>query len=142
MQRSQSSFGRPAGRSTGGRWPAGELLAVVASLAIVAALRRDHGARRFAASAAGLEGAALVVFFAMTYPVNQRFPACDSGAVPADRATLRDRWELGHAAGLALHRGIYAPTLVRHHPVPAAASWPLRADRGRVQSPTEQRPRR
>lgn len=47
----------------------------------------------------------LASFLAIVYPVNLRLPVHSTGAVPADLAGLRDRWEWGHAAGLVLFTG-------------------------------------
>jgi hypothetical protein len=53
-------------------------------------------------AAAVAEVAALIVFLSVVLPVNSQFPVYGSGAVPAGWATLRDRWEAGHAAGFVL----------------------------------------
>ena len=78
------------------------VLAILASLALAVLSRHDRLTRVPLAAAAALEVTALIVFFAVVYPVNLRFPVHGPGTVPAGWAALRDRWELGHAAGFAL----------------------------------------
>jgi hypothetical protein len=79
------------------------LLAIVSSVVLAVLVRRDGQVRWLASAAAAAQIVALIVFFAVIYPVNQRFPVHGPGAVPADWAALRDRWEAGHAAGFILY---------------------------------------
>ncbi|HKN95506.1 MAG TPA: hypothetical protein VJX10_00200 [Pseudonocardiaceae bacterium] len=74
------------------------VLAVIATV-VLAVLARPRG---LLGVAAGLQVVGLASFLAVVYPVNQRLPVNSGGAVPADWAALRDRWELGHAIGFGL----------------------------------------
>lgn len=78
------------------------ILAILSTIVLALSLRSHHRARWYTAGAAGLEMIALIVFFAVIYPVNQRFPVHGNGTVPTDWTSLRDRWELGHTIGFAL----------------------------------------
>ncbi|MGH3096650.1 MAG: hypothetical protein ACRDMV_11715 [Streptosporangiales bacterium] len=78
------------------------VLAIVASVALAVALRKERSSRGLVTAAAALEVIALITFLTIVYPVNLQFPVHGSGAVPAGWAALRDRWELGHAVGFAL----------------------------------------
>lgn len=79
-----------------------DILAILSTTVLAISLRRHRRVRWYTASAAGLEIFALIVFFAVIYPVNQRFPVHSSGTVPNDWTLLRDRWELGHTIGFVL----------------------------------------
>ena len=78
------------------------MLAILASLTLAILSRHDRLTRVPLAAAVALEVTALILFFAVVYPVNLRFPVHGAGTVPAGWAALRDRWELGHAIGFAL----------------------------------------
>lgn len=78
------------------------ILAILSTLGLAISVRGHRRVRWHAASAAGLEMVALIVFFAMIYPVNLRFPVPGNGAVPTDWTALRNRWELGHTIGFVL----------------------------------------
>lgn len=88
------------------------LLAILASLALAILSRHDPLTRVPLAAAVALEAIALIVFFAVVYPVNFRFPVHGPGTVPADWATLRDRWELGHAIGFVLFGAAFILLLI------------------------------
>lgn len=85
-----------------------EVLAVLTGLALAILSRRDRLMRVPLAAAATLEVISLIVFFAVVYPVNFRFPVHGPGIVPADWTALRDRWELGHAIGFALFTAVFS----------------------------------
>jgi hypothetical protein len=71
----------------------------VIALALLAYFLREHGRPGFglALSAALLFLLALVLWWALVYPVNVELAKWVDGPVPADWTSYRDRWEWGHA---------------------------------------------
>jgi hypothetical protein len=65
-------------------------------------VRRRRAVLAWTAAAAILQAAALVIYFAVVEPVNQRLRPLPPGTVPEDFAALRAQWEFGHATELAL----------------------------------------
>jgi hypothetical protein len=71
--------------------------AIIAAFALAALERRG---RAFGPVLAGavLYAAAMAAWWAVVFPANQRFKGWTAGALPADWAWWRARWEYGHAA--------------------------------------------
>ncbi|QVQ51420.1 hypothetical protein J4H86_21865 [Spiractinospora alimapuensis] len=78
------------------------VVAVVLTALVALATRHDDILRWFTTGAFLAEGLATIIFFAVIYPVNLRFPLGEDGQPPADWATLRLLWEAGHVAGFVL----------------------------------------
>jgi hypothetical protein len=101
------------------------ILAIVAAVGLAVLNRRDRATRRLAATAAGLELAALAWFFAVVYPVNLQFPVHGPVTIPTNWATLRDRWEIGHAVGFLVFTAAFVLLLAglqrRNTPAPTTA---------------------
>jgi hypothetical protein len=74
-------------------------VATVIALGLLAYFTREHGRPGFglALAAALLFGLALVLWWALVYPVNVELAKWVNGPVPADWTVYRDRWEWGHA---------------------------------------------
>jgi hypothetical protein len=77
------------------------LIGALAVDLVLAVLLRRYGAPAWPALAAfALMAATLAIFFAWTYPANQA--TANWTTVPADWATLRQHWEIAHAANAVL----------------------------------------
>ena len=74
-------------------------LATVIALGLLAYLTRQHGrpGGGLALAAALLFALALVLWWALVYPVNVELAKWVTGPVPADWTAYRARWEWGHA---------------------------------------------
>lgn len=75
---------------------------IVAAGVLTWLVRRRRAARAWTGAAATLQVAALVTYFALVEPVNQRLRALPTGTVPDDFAALRAQWEFGHATEFTL----------------------------------------
>lgn len=85
--------------------PLGALLyvgSVVAVGVLTWLVRCCRMALAWTGAAAVLQAAALVTYFAVVEPVNQRLRPLLPGIVPEDFATLRAQWEFGHATEFVL----------------------------------------
>jgi hypothetical protein len=79
-----------------------EVAAVIGTIALAAALRRQHLAGRLALVAAVLHAAALAVWVTVVAPANAEIGTWSASGIPADWTSWRDRWETGHAASFGL----------------------------------------
>ncbi len=85
--------------------PLGALLyvgSIVAAGVLTWLVRRRRAVLAWTGAAATLQAAALVTYFAVVEPVNQRLRPLPPGAVPEDFTALRAQWEFGHATEFAL----------------------------------------
>ncbi|MGH4006450.1 MAG: hypothetical protein ACRDSO_20375, partial [Pseudonocardiaceae bacterium] len=85
--------------------PFGALLytgSIVAAGVLTWLVRRRRAVLAWTGTAAILQAAALVTYFAVVEPVNQRFRPLPPGTVPEDFAALRAQWEFGHATEFLL----------------------------------------
>jgi hypothetical protein len=74
----------------------------VATTVTLAVLMRREPPRRYLTVAAAAEVTGLITFLTIVWPVNGRFPVGPDTVVPPDWASLRNRWETGHAVGFIL----------------------------------------
>lgn len=79
-----------------------EVLAIVATWALVFLGRKTRATWPLTLLAACLLSLALGAFFVLNAPVNAAFAAWTPATLPADWASYRLRWELGHAIGFVL----------------------------------------
>ncbi|MGH3774789.1 MAG: hypothetical protein ACRDRR_03480 [Pseudonocardiaceae bacterium] len=85
--------------------PLGALLyvgSIVAAGVLTWLVRRRRAALAWTGTAAILQAVALVTYFVVVEPVNQRLRPLPPGAVPADFTALRTQWEFGHATEFVL----------------------------------------
>jgi hypothetical protein len=83
---------------------AGIAFASVIGLAVLAVIVRRHRrwVARLSTLAATMFVLALLVWWAMVFPVNVEIADWTAGAVPPDWSRTRLRWEIGHAIAAAL----------------------------------------
>ena len=79
-----------------------EVVAMLASWALVFLGPKNRAAWRLTLLAACLLSLALGVFFTLNAPVNAAFAAWTPATLPADWPSYRRRWELGHAISFML----------------------------------------
>lgn len=77
------------------------ILALVTTIALAVAVRRDTSAFRWTLAAAVCIAAALLAFLVFTYPANQA--TANWTMLPANWQVLRREWEYSHAAGAVLY---------------------------------------
>jgi hypothetical protein len=77
-------------------------LAAIACSIVVAAKTRGTPAFRLSALNAAMFTLALLLWFAIVFPVNLELAGWVSGPVPSDWASFRLRWESGHAINTLL----------------------------------------
>lgn len=85
--------------------PLGALLylgSIIAAGVLTWLVRRRRAVLAWTGAAALLQVAALVTYFTVVEPVNQRLRPLPPGVVPEDFTTLRAQWEFGHATGFVL----------------------------------------
>ncbi|MGH3836214.1 MAG: hypothetical protein ACRDSF_10995 [Pseudonocardiaceae bacterium] len=85
--------------------PLGALLyvgSIVTAGVLTWLVRRRRAVLAWTGTAAILQAAALVTYFAVVEPVNQRLRPLPPGTVPADFAALRTQWEFGHVTEFVL----------------------------------------
>ena len=89
--------------STGGRWAPRLVIGALLSTLVLTVRSRGTAAFRYALAAFLCILATQVIFWTLTYPVNQR--TRNWTFLPGDWIELRDRWEYSHAASAMLDLG-------------------------------------